>query len=147
MSEDAMTTVHHTLSFWPSYAQFVLYDTQAEFNPDEEPLWGRPEEEEGHLSVRPTEVSVGLFADAEVQIEMDVYPVPPELPKGDWDVNVEVPLLVASGELGIRDVVQDVPEATAAVPPGWLRLRVLGRNTLGGQTFWVQVWPITSPTS
>jgi hypothetical protein len=131
----------HTLEFWPSYAQFVLYDVNTPFDPDQIPLFNADGEIGAAISVRQLEVSVALLLDTTLRLELRVYPNEPVQLEGNWMVNAEATLEVPSGVFGVRDVVADQPEISLEVPAGKLNLRVHGRMTEQDQFFIVQVWP------
>ena len=131
----------HSLEFWPQYAQFVLYDAKTPFDPDQIPLFNADGEVGAAISVRKLEVSVALFLDATVRLELRLHPQEPASLEGDWMVNLQAVLEVPSGLFGVRDVVSDQPELALEVPAGKLNLRVHGRND-PEQFFAVQVWPV-----
>jgi hypothetical protein len=132
----------HSLEFWPSYAQFVLYDVKTPFDPDQIPLFNAEGEMGAPISVRRLEVSVALFLDTTVRIELNLHDAAPGLLEGDWTVNVTALLEVPSGVFGVRDVVSDQPELTLEVPAGKLNLHVYGRMIDQDLFFVVQVWPV-----
>lgn len=131
-------------TFCPSHAQFVVYDVHAPFDADEAPLWSLPGEARARpVSVRRAQVSVLLLDDLDLEVHLEVSPRRPEPPHGDWEVTAEVGLLVASGVLGVRAVLDDGPEAFLNLPPGRVRLRVVGRAGEKLQVYRVQAWPAT----
>jgi hypothetical protein len=130
-----------TLEFWPSYAQFVLYDVKTPFDPDQIPLFNADGEIGAPISVRRLEVSIALLLDTTVRLELRLHDSEPEPLKNDWPVNVTAILEVPSGVLGVRDVVAGDPELTLEVRPGTLNLRAHGRVDDSGQVFVVQLWP------
>jgi hypothetical protein len=137
-----MGMTSHTLEFWPSYAQFVLYDVKTSFDPDQIPLFNADGEMGAPISVRRLEVSVALFLDTTVRLELSLHDSEPEPLEDDWTVNVTAILEVPSGVFGVRDVVSDQPELTLEVPAGKLNLHVYGRMIDQDQFFVVQVWPV-----
>ena len=130
----------HLLEFWPSYAQFVLYDVKTPFDPDQIPLFNADGEIGAAISVRRLEVSVALFLDATVRLELNLHDAIPAPLEGDWTVNLEATLEVPSGVFGVRDVISDQAVLTIEVPVGKLNLRVYGRDN-PEQFFVIQVWP------
>jgi hypothetical protein len=136
-----MGMTSHMLEFWPSYAQFVLYDVKTPFDPDQIPLFNADGEIGAAISVRRLEVSVALLLDTTVRLELCLHDSKPEPLENDWTVKVTAILEVPSGVFGVRDVVSDQPELTLEVPKGKLNLRVQGRLDDSGQVFVVQVWP------
>jgi hypothetical protein len=132
----------HSLEFWPSYAQFVLYDVNTPFDPDQIPLFNADDEIGAAISVRRLEVSIALLLDTTVRLELSLHPNKPAELEGDWTVNVTALLEVPSGVFGVRDVVSDQPELTLEVPAGALNLRVHGRVIDQDQFFVVQLWPV-----
>ena len=130
----------HSLEFWPSYAQFVLYDVKTPFDPDQIPLFNADGEMGAAISVRRLEVSVALFLDATVRLELNLHDATPAPLEGNWTVNLEAALEVPSGVFGVRDVISDQAVFTLEVAAGKLNLRVYGRNN-PEQFFVIQVWP------
>lgn len=130
------------VTFHPGHVQFVLYDVAARrATGADDPLWGRPDETDAVLSVRGTEVAVGLLDDAEVSVTLSWHDLrPTRVPEGAWEVEGEASLTVASGQLGVRDVVEEEAVLVLEVPPGRLGVRAFGRFD-GEQVFRVQVWP------
>ena len=113
----------------------------------EDAFWGR-NNEQGPLSIRTTELAVGLFDHYEVEVKITIYDQPPPKPGGLWEIEAEASLLVESGELGIGDVTSDAPELVISISKGWANVRVFG-NWLGtergqaAQSFYLQIWPKT----
>lgn len=131
-------------AFWPSHAQFVMFDVHAPFDKDEPPLWSLESEADQPLSVRRTDLAVALLIDAPVDVELLVDAQQRSMPAGHWDVAREAEMVVASGELGVRGVLENEPRVTLVVPAGNLELRVLGRLVEDRQVFHIQVWPAPS---
>ena len=130
----------HTLEFWPSYAQFVLYDVKTPYDPDQIPLFNADDEMGAAISVRRLEVSIALLLDTTVRLELRLDQNEPAQLEGDWEVNVTALLEVPSGAFGVRDVIADQPEVMLEVPAGKLNLHVYGRSN-PEQFFVIQVWP------
>jgi hypothetical protein len=134
-----------------SYPQFVLHDVYAPFDPNEDPLWNGPDEDGKPLSVRRTEVAVSLLEDAEVRVHLITHARRPDERTGAWDVIAETRFEVASGVLGVSDVINmDKPKITVVVRAGQICIRVYGRITLAEQdtsvaveeqVFEVHAWP------
>ena len=131
----------HSLEFWPSYSQFVLYDVKTPYDPEMVPHFNGDDDIGGPISIRKLEVSIALLEDAGVRIELSLHDSEPTQPQGIWTVNLQAALEVPSGMLGVRDVVADEPEWTLEVPAGRLNLHVYGRVIDLDQVFVVQLWP------
>ncbi|AWN24214.1 hypothetical protein DKM44_14050 [Deinococcus irradiatisoli] len=137
-----MEKEQHSVSFSPGHAQFVVYDVQAEYDVNQDPLWSRPNETATPLSSRLNELAIGLLADEDLTVVVEVGAQQPSVPEGTWDVQAQASLSVPSGMLGIRDVVQDDPVLVVPVPPGLLNVGISGRLSPEEQLFLVQVWPV-----
>jgi hypothetical protein len=134
-----------TIKFWPLYSQFVLYDVKTPFDPDMEAHFNAPGEfGDGALriSIRRLEVSIALFEDADVTIELTTHPHAPEVSAGAWDRVETAPLSLPSGYLGIRSVIadNDRPSLSLDVGAGQLMVRSHGRLADSHQSFAVQIW-------
>ncbi|SMB78537.1 hypothetical protein [Deinococcus hopiensis] len=134
----------HSFSFCPGHAQFVVYDVQAEYDVNQDPLWGRPDEREAALSSRLTELAIGLLDDQDVTVVLEVGLQRPSPPEGTWAVQAQATLSVPSGMLGIRDVVADGPAFVAQVPPGLLNVGISGRLSAEEHLFLLRVWPVNT---
>jgi hypothetical protein len=135
-------TESHVLEFAPHNTQFVLYDAQTIFDPeDQPPLWTEPDEADQPISVRRFEMAVGLLDDASVRLELTYSSTKPNPIKGSWEVRAQAMLEVPSGRFGVGDVIANQAELVIEVPAGKLHVRVFGRLDHPGQTFIVQVWP------
>jgi hypothetical protein len=139
---------HATFSFRPKNVQFVLYDIHAVPDDSEDSLWDR-DDELGPLSVRTTQLAVGLFDDYAVEIQISTFETEPSKPIGSWTIEATASLFIKSGELGVRDVTSDMPERTISVIRGWSNVRVSGvwldateKNQVA-QRFHIQIWPET----
>jgi hypothetical protein len=131
----------HSLEFYPSYGQFVVYDVKTPYDPEMVPHFNGDTDIGGPISIRRLEVSISTLEDDDVRIELSFHDSEPASPDGDWTVNLQATLEVPSGVLGLRDVVNTEPELTLEVPKGSLNLRVHGRLDDSGQVFVVQLWP------
>ncbi len=131
----------HTLEFWPQYAQFVIYDVNTPYEPDQIPLFNADFERGAALSVRRREVSIALLADTTVRLELSYHPSAPLRPAGDWEVDVQAALEVRGSVVGVRDVIDDQPAWSLEVPVRKLNIRACGRLEDSGQVFDVRFWP------
>jgi hypothetical protein len=144
-----MIESQHTLTFWPSHAQFVVYDVKTPYDREMVPHFNGPDDKTH--SARRREISIGLLDDCDVQITLSTHASAPPPVDGAWVVTADAPLEVPSGVLGIRCVVDDPddPELVVNIGPGSFRVRFFGRfeGKPGDRQekllniFAVQIWP------
>jgi hypothetical protein len=145
-----MTNALYTVRFWPSHAQFVIYDVQTPYDREMVPHFNGPDDKTH--SARRLELSIALLEDCDVLITLSTHTHAPALIDGVWAVTADVVLEVPSGHLGIRCVVDDLtdPELSVEIGAGTFRVRYFGkfdgsrsdeRTKDGLNVFAVQIWP------
>ncbi len=142
-----MTPQRLSVTFFPSYSQFLICDVKTPFDPDMIPHFNAPDEVAAvggkSLSIRTREVSVALLKDTDVEIVVQTAATRLPAPEGAWDVTAQAQISIPSGVLGICDIISnaDQPELTLAVDATLLDLDVFGRLVDDAQYFVVHLAP------
>jgi hypothetical protein len=140
----------HRLSFYTSYRQFYLVDSDVKYDTASPDFWSAEAIKRG-LAVGDGVLGVGTASYGHIRFFFQVAASEPTLPLSPWQRVVEGSIHLTKGRFAIIDCPDSNVEIEGNCPPGDHRLRVYGafldqvvEGTHGDDYFdfyWLVLWP------